>query len=148
MTRIHPCAAVACTLIAVPTPAQPRTAPDVQAVERYLARAQQLGFSGAVLVAAGDEVLLERGYGWADRAAGVPVEAGTAFGIGSVTKQFTAAAILRLQEQGRLRVGDSIGRFFPDVPADKRAITLHHLLTQSAENPRPRPEPVEMGVAK
>lgn len=144
MTRISIRAAVACALIAAPAMAQPRPEPDVRELERYLSRAEQLGFSGAVLVADGDRVLLERGYGWADRDARVPADAGTAFGIASVTKQFTAAAILRLQEQGRLRVTDSIGRFFPGVPADKQAITLHHLLTHSSGLPReveelPRP---------
>ncbi|HEX2076455.1 MAG TPA: serine hydrolase [Longimicrobium sp.] len=142
MRRIHISAVIACVLVAAPAPAQP----DVRPLERYLARAEQLGFSGAVLVASGDRVLLERGYGWADRRAGVPADSGTAFGIGSVTKQFTAAAILRLQEQGRLRVADSIGRFLPGVPADKRGITLHHLLTHTAGLPRevqglPQPGP-------
>lgn len=146
MTRISLRVAVACALAAAPGPAQSPPAPDVRELERYLSRAEQLGFSGAVLVAGGDRVLLERGYGWADREAGVPVEGGTAFGIGSVTKQFTAAAILRLQEQGRLRVTDSIGRFFPGVPAEKRGITLHHLLTHSSGLPReveglPQPAP-------
>jgi CubicO group peptidase (beta-lactamase class C family) len=146
MSRIHISVVIACALVAVPAPAQPRTGTDVQALERYLARAEQLGFSGAVLVASGDSVLLERGYGWADRRNAVPVTTGTAFGIGSITKQFTAAAILRLQEQGRLRVADSIGRFFPQVPAGKRGITLHHLLTHTAGLPReveglPQPGP-------
>jgi CubicO group peptidase (beta-lactamase class C family) len=141
MIRIFICAALACAVIAAPASAQPRY---LQALEQYLSRAEQLGFNGAVLVAAGDRVLLERGYGWADREAGVPVDSGTAFGLGSVVKQFTAAAILRLQEQGRLRVTDSIGRFLPGVPADKQAITLHHLLTHSSGLPRevdelPRP---------
>ncbi|HEV3052540.1 MAG TPA: serine hydrolase domain-containing protein [Longimicrobium sp.] len=146
MSRIHISAALACILVAAPASTQPRTVTDVQALERYLARAEQLGFSGAVLVASGDRVLLERGYGWADRRNAVPVTAGTAFGIGSITKQFTATAILRLQEQGRLRVTDSIGRFLPGVPADKRGITLHHLLTHTAGLPReveglPQPGP-------
>lgn len=143
MMRIRVGTAMAMALMAVPAAAQQAT-PDVRAVERYLARAEQLGFSGAVLVASGDRVLLERGYGWADRTAGVPVDAGTAFGLGSVVKQFTAAAILRLQEQGRLRVTDSIGRFLPGVPEDKRGITLHQLLTHTSGLPRafdhlPRP---------
>jgi CubicO group peptidase (beta-lactamase class C family) len=141
MKRMRIRAVLACAVIAAPAAAQ---TPDVRAVEQYLARAERLGFNGAVLLAAGDRVLLERGYGWADREARVPAEAGTAFGIGSVVKQFTAAAILRLQEQGRLRVTDSIGRFLPGVPADKRAITLHHLLTHTSGLPReveelPRP---------
>jgi CubicO group peptidase (beta-lactamase class C family) len=52
--------------------------------------------------------------------------------LGSITKQFTAAAILRLETDGKLGTGDAITRFFKEVPPDKRGITLHHLLTHSA----------------
>jgi CubicO group peptidase (beta-lactamase class C family) len=52
--------------------------------------------------------------------------------IGSVTKQFTGAAILKLETQGKLRITDPITRYFKDVPDDKAGITLHHLLTHSA----------------
>jgi CubicO group peptidase (beta-lactamase class C family) len=54
------------------------------------------------------------------------------YDIGSVTKQFTAAAVVKLQTQGRLQVTDEIGRFFDGVPQDKRDITVHHLLTHTA----------------
>ena len=56
----------------------------------------------------------------------------TVYDIGSVSKQFTAAAVVKLQMQGRLRVTDPIGRFFDDVPVDKRGITVRHLLTHTA----------------
>src|SRR5262249_25703156 len=56
----------------------------------------------------------------------------TVFSIGSITKQFTAAAILQLEMQGKLNVQDSISKYLPNVPKDKEAITLHHLLTHSA----------------
>jgi CubicO group peptidase (beta-lactamase class C family) len=52
--------------------------------------------------------------------------------IGSITKQFTAAAILKLEMQGKLRVSDPIGKYLPDVPPDKAGITIHHLLTHTA----------------
>jgi CubicO group peptidase (beta-lactamase class C family) len=90
------------------------------------------GFNGSLLIARGDEVVLSRGYGTADRERGTPFTAETPFYIGSLTKQFTAAGILKLEMEGRLRVTDSIGRFFPDAPADKRNITLHQLLTNSS----------------
>jgi CubicO group peptidase (beta-lactamase class C family) len=57
------------------------------------------------------------------------------FWIGSLTKPLTAAAVLKLEEQGKLSVTDPITRFFPDAPADKRAITLHHLLTHTSGLP-------------
>lgn len=90
------------------------------------------GFSGAVLVARGGEVVLHAGYGMADRERERPFTADTVFTTGSITKQFTAAAILRLEEQGKLSVDDAIGRFFDEVPEDKQGITLHHLLTHTS----------------
>jgi CubicO group peptidase (beta-lactamase class C family) len=105
-------------------------APLVDSVATAEARA---GFSGVVLVAHGDGVVLDKAYGKvapAGSSSGEP-----AFWIASDSKQFTAAAILRLQEAGRLRVSDSIGRFFSDVPADKRTITIHQLLTHTSGLP-------------
>ncbi|HET6232280.1 MAG TPA: serine hydrolase domain-containing protein, partial [Longimicrobiaceae bacterium] len=58
--------------------------------------------------------------------------------IGSITKQFTAAAILKLEMEGKLSTADTLGRFFPDAPADKRGITIHQLLSHTsglAEDP-------------
>ena len=101
-------------------------------VDRYLARLQKIGFSGAVLVARNGEVILEKGYGFADRERRIPITPDTVFTVGSITKQFTAAAILKLEMQGKLRVTDRIGKHLPGVPEDKAGITLHHLLTHSA----------------
>ncbi len=121
----------------VAPPPQPR-APLLEAAEagaalnEYLERTVPFGVSGAFLIGRNDEVIVHNGYGLADREQRIPVTAETVFGIGSITKQFTAAAILKLEEQGRLRVEDSISRFFTGVPADKQGITLHHLLTHTA----------------
>lgn len=90
------------------------------------------GFAGVLLVAKGGDVILAKGYGMADRDKKIPVTADTVMCIGSVTKQFTGAAILKLEAQGKLNVTDPITRFFKDVPADKAGITLHHLLTHTA----------------
>lgn len=75
---------------------------------------------------------LTRSYGFADKRAGIKAGTSTVYNLGSITKQFTAAATLRLEEQGKLRTTDSVGRFFPNAPADKRSITLHQLLTHTA----------------
>ncbi|WP_188195549.1 serine hydrolase [Nonomuraea sp. SYSU D8015] len=91
-------------------------------------------FSGAVLVARGDRRLFAKGYGHADHEHGVPNTPGTVFRIGSQTKTFTAIAILLLQEQGRLRVGDPIARHLPGYPHGEQ-ITLHHLLTNTSGIP-------------
>ncbi|MCY3965258.1 MAG: serine hydrolase [Acidobacteria bacterium] len=109
--------------------------PRLAELDRMLGEQVEKGFAGSVLVARGREVLHLAGYGLADREAGVPFRPETVSTIGSITKQFTGAAILKLQEQGHLNAGDSVGRFFPEAPARKRAITIHQLLTHTAGLP-------------
>ena len=101
-------------------------------LDRYLSRLAAYGYSGSALVARGGRVLLHQGYGLADRARGLPYTAETLFDVASIAKQFTAAAILKLEMEGKLKVEDPLGRFFPDAPADKAAITLHQLLTHTS----------------
>lgn len=101
-------------------------------LDSYLGRWEPFGFSAAVLVAREGKVVLEAGYGLADRGAGTPLTADTLLDIGSVSKQFTATAIMKLADRGDLRVEDSIAEVLRDVPADKRAITIHHLLTHTS----------------
>jgi len=98
----------------------------------YLAKLEKLGFSGVVLVADRDSVLMSEGYGLADREARTAWSPRTVTTIGSITKQFTAAAILKLEEAGKLRVEDPLGAHLEGVPGDKAGITLHHLLTHSS----------------
>jgi CubicO group peptidase (beta-lactamase class C family) len=113
--------------------AQTRDPTSIARVDSVVTSEARAGFSGVVLIAQGDTVLLDRAYG---KVAAAPTGAGEpAFWLASNSKQFTAAAILRLQEAGRLRVTDSIGVFFKDVPADKRAITIHQLLTHTSGLP-------------
>ena len=105
-------------------------------LDAYLSGLAQSGdLRGSVLVARGDTVLLSNGYGVADEASGAPNTATTRFRIGSITKQFTAMAILILQEQGKLRVEDSICRYMSDCPEAWRPITLRHLLTHTSGVP-------------
>jgi CubicO group peptidase (beta-lactamase class C family) len=92
------------------------------------------GFSGAVLMARGGQIFLSKGYGLASREFGVPVTSRTKFQIGSLSKSFTAAAIMLLQERGTLSVRDPLTRFVPDYPAGDK-ITLHHLLTHTSGVP-------------
>ena len=101
-------------------------------LDTYMTRLERLGFSGTVLVAKDGKVLLEKGYGLADRDRKIPMAADSVISIGSITKQFTAAAILKLEMGGKLRVEDTIAKYFPNAPADKAGITLHQLLTHSA----------------
>src|SRR5262245_4183270 len=103
-----------------------------KAIDDFMSRTVTFGFSGSILVAKQGRIILAKGYGRADRACGVPYTERAVFSIGSITKQFTAAAILRLEMDGRLDVHDSIARHLPAVPPDKSAITLHHLLTHTS----------------
>ena len=79
--------------------------------------------------------MLHKGYGLANRASGAAWTPDTVGNIGSITKQFTAAAILKLEAMGRLKVSDSMAAHLPGVPADKAGITLHQLLTHTAGFP-------------
>ncbi|HEX6385166.1 MAG TPA: serine hydrolase domain-containing protein, partial [Anaerolineae bacterium] len=101
-------------------------------LDKYLTRVTPFGFSGALLVASGGEVVLNKGYGLAIRDEDVANTAETVFSLGSITKQFTAAAIVKLEMQGRLSTADFISDYFDGVPDDKSAVTLHHLLTHTA----------------
>ncbi len=93
---------------------------------------RRAGFQGSVLIVKGDQTLLRKGYGMSDRDAGVPYGVDTVFSLGSITKQFTAAAILKLEMQGKVRTTDSVAKYFSGVPADKRPITVHQLLTYTS----------------
>lgn len=101
-------------------------------VDRLLSGLEAIGFSGAIVVEEGGRVVLRKGYGLADRAERLPYTPATVQDMGSITKPITAAAILLLEERGALSVHDPITRFFEGVPADKREITLHHLLTHTS----------------
>lgn len=114
--------------------------PDARNVGRHLdeslREAESRGFSGTVLVDKGGKIILSEGYGLADRAKGTRITENTVFLIGSLAKQFTAAAILKLEMSGKLKVQDFIGKYLDGVPEDKRAITIHHLLTHTSGLPR------------
>jgi CubicO group peptidase (beta-lactamase class C family) len=99
-------------------------------IRAEMGRAPWAGLSVAVQK---DGVLLfARGYGMADLEHGVPVNPGTVFRLGSVTKQFTSTAILQLMEDGKLSPDDEITRFLPEYPAEGRTVTVHHLLTHTS----------------
>lgn len=82
----------------------------------------------AVLVVQDGRVVHKRGYGLADIAANIPINPNTAFDLGSISKPFTAMAIMMLAERGQLRYDDPLSRFFPEFPSHARKITIWHLL--------------------
>ena len=109
--------------------------PSDPAVERLLDEAWPDGASGTVVTARDGELVHCRGIGLADREEGVRASCDTVYDVMSMTKQVTAAAILKLEMLGELRVTDRIGDFFGSVPKDKRGITLHQLLTHTSGLP-------------
>jgi CubicO group peptidase (beta-lactamase class C family) len=92
-------------------------------------------FMGSVLVARGSDVLLSKGYGSANLELDVPNTPKTKFRLGSITKQFTAASILLLEERGKLKVGDPVKKYLPDAPAAWDKITIFNLLTHTSGIP-------------
>lgn len=92
-------------------------------------------FSGAILVARDGKVLMSKGYGMADVENDVPNTPETKFRLGSLTKQFTSASIMLLQERGKLSVQDSICKYVAPCPEAWQPITLHHLLSHTAGVP-------------
>jgi D-alanyl-D-alanine carboxypeptidase len=104
------------------------------AVEALVARATESaradGFSGVLLVARGDRVVLQRGWGEANRDTHTPITVDTKFAIASTGKMFDAAAALQLVSAGKLRLDDTVGKYIPDYPNKDIAsrVTIRHLL--------------------
>lgn len=106
------------------------------AVERFLDGALPEGPGITVAAARGDKLTHCAGRGLSDHAAKTPATCDTVYDVMSITKQFTAAAILKLEMNGKLEVSDPIGTHLGRVPDDKKAITLHQLLTHTAGLPQ------------
>jgi CubicO group peptidase (beta-lactamase class C family) len=92
-------------------------------------------FMGTALVARGSQVVFSKGYGSADLEWNIPNTPSTKFRLGSLTKQFTAASILLLEERGKLSVTDLVKKYMPDAPAAWDKITLFYVLTHTAGLP-------------
>jgi CubicO group peptidase (beta-lactamase class C family) len=107
------------------------------------ARAQQLmqtyaddgWFMGSVLIAQNGKVVLSKGYGWADAEWSIPNSPSTRFAIASITKEFTAASILLLEERGKLKTDDLVKKYLPEAPAAWDKITIYNLLTHTSGIP-------------
>lgn len=108
---------------------------DLPRLKASLQAASERGFSGAVLVARGDQVLFRRVYGLADYAQPRPFALDSKFRLASVSKQFTAAAVLKLQDQGVLSVDDPLCKWVQPCPAAWAPIRLSHLLSHTAGVP-------------
>jgi CubicO group peptidase (beta-lactamase class C family) len=101
-------------------------------ISDYLNLITHFGFSGSVLVAAENEVIHSDGYGFAHKENKRKNHSFTYHDIGSITKQFTAAGILKLEMEEKLSTEDALEQFFKNAPDDKKKITIHQLLTHTA----------------
>ena len=108
---------------------------DIDKIDQYLdAAAKQYGFNGVALITQKEKVLVNKGYGWRDVKSKALHDPSSIFQIASLTKQFTAAIILKLQQEGKLFLSDSINKFIPGyLKGDK--ITIYHLLTHTSGIP-------------
>ena len=104
-------------------------------LSRYMRRMAEGGFSGAVLVTRGKDVLLRDAYGLADAELGVPNTPETIFRIGSVTKPLVAAAVMRLVSRGVLGLEDPLARFMPGCPEEWRPVQVVDLLSHTSGIP-------------
>ncbi|HLT59022.1 MAG: beta-lactamase family protein [Limnochordales bacterium] len=127
---------------------EPSPQPLWEQFEAYVAQVMAVERVPAVSVAfARDgEIVYARGFGWQDRERGISADAATVYGVASVTKSFTAACILQLEEAGKLSVTDPVRRHLPGFrvsdPGATERITIHHLLSHTSGLP---PLPVRRG---
>ncbi len=134
---IHPLTPPAESVPVEPPPTGIRSEELAAELDEYVASfgvhwGEAYRFSGFILVVSGGRNIYEKGFGMADRSTRSVPTADTTFRIGSVTKQFTAAAILELQEQGKLSLDDTVRKHLPSYPVVGDRITVHQLLTHTA----------------
>src|SRR5262245_9217427 len=122
---------------ALTTPAHAQ-APDTRALVRYVdsvataAVTEHRTAGVSVAVVKNGHTVLAKGYGFADLENDVPATAATVYRIGSVTKQFTSAAIMRLVEQGKVSLDDTLQKFLPNFPTQGNRVTVRHLLNHTS----------------
>jgi len=103
--------------------------PEGLALDSLFTAYADSGFSGTILLARRGEILLNKGYGLADRERGIPATASTRYSTAGITKLFTAAALLQLASEGKLSVSDPVSRWVGSLPGSKDSVTLDELLT-------------------
>ena len=102
-------------------------------IDQLVSNVMRTGVPGmSLLVAFGETIVIEKGYGMADLENDVPVTPKSVFRIGSITKQFTAAAILKLVDAGKLRLDDKLNDLLPELAFPGKDITVHQLLNHTS----------------
>lgn len=100
-------------------------------LENYLEEISDTGFAFSALVIVNGEVITQKGYGWIDPGKKKSASRKTVFNVASITKSFTAAGIFILQEKNLLNINDSLSKYFPGIPEDKKAVTIAQLMVHS-----------------
>lgn len=115
---------------------QPPSTDPVPRMQQIIASyVDDKSFMGTVLVVKDGKTLIDQGYGSADLEWNIPNSPTTKFRLGSITKQFTAASILLLQERGKLNIDDPVSKYMPDAPAAWSKITIYNVLTHTSGIP-------------
>ncbi|WP_347925697.1 serine hydrolase domain-containing protein [Pontimicrobium sp. SW4] len=116
-------------LLSLPTNAQTL---EAKIDSLLFAKYESIAPGAAFLIAKNGNVIYRKAFGQANLELNIPMKPENIFEIGSMTKQFTAIAILMLVEQGEIELTDEITKFIPDYPTDNKKITVHHLLTHTS----------------
>src|SRR6188508_2277470 len=124
--------AIALVLVTVSVARAQDTARMEQVIQSHVSAGT---FMGTVLVARDGAVVLDKAYGMANLELEVPNTPATKFRLGSITKQFTAASILLLEERGKLKIDDKVKTYLPDAPMAWDRITVFNLLTHTSGIP-------------
>ena len=104
-----------------------------KALDSYMQKlAEEKGAAGAVIVSRAGKIILKKGYGFANRTRQIPNTPKTLFDAGSIPKTFTAAAVFKLAEGGKLKLDDRISKYFSGAPDDKKEVTIRHLLSHTS----------------
>jgi CubicO group peptidase (beta-lactamase class C family) len=128
------CLALGGLLLAAPAVSQPSSAPTTAAIDAFVAKtmAEEHMAAASIAIVKDGKVVLAKGYGLADREKGIQATAQTVYQIGSLTKSFTAAAVLMLVEEGRLSLEAKVTDLVAGLPAAWSGITVRHLLNQTS----------------
>jgi CubicO group peptidase (beta-lactamase class C family) len=110
--------------------------PDLARMQQIIqSQVEAKKFMGTVLVERDGKLLLDQGYGYANLEWNIPNSPTAKFRLGSVTKQFTAASILLLEERGKLNINDPVKKYMPNAPAAWDKVTIYNLLTHTSGIP-------------
>ena len=132
MTRRIAAVALLCLASFLSAHAQDPTARMQQIIQ---ASVDNKTFMGTVLVVKDGKTIINQGYGSADLEWNIPNTPSAKFRLGSLTKQFTAASILLLEERGKLKIDDPVSKYMPDAPAAWSKITIYNVLTHTSGIP-------------